>query len=143
MIKRQINVDERVSIAIIACMINGNYLEAAIVSAIMVLGALIEEAVSDSARNAIEQLKKMTPETATIERGGKKLEIKVCHIIRGDVLRVKAGEIVPVDGTVIDGETLVDESSITGESIPIHKESGCEVFAGTPWPMPLSRKQRR
>ena len=66
--RREMNVDELVSIAIIACLINGHFLEAAIVSAIMVTGSLIEEAVSDSARQAIEKLVQMTPETAVVEK---------------------------------------------------------------------------
>ena len=66
--KRKVNVDELVSIAIIACLINSNYLEAALISFIMVLGAFIEEAVSDRARGAIETLVKANPQTALIEK---------------------------------------------------------------------------
>ena len=65
-LNKEINVDELVGIAIVACVINGNYLEGAVISVIMVLGALVEEAVSDNARNAIRKLVEVTPDTATI-----------------------------------------------------------------------------
>ncbi|MCG8336148.1 MAG: cadmium-translocating P-type ATPase [Proteobacteria bacterium] len=128
---KRINVDELVSIAIIACLINGNYLEGAIVSAIMVFGALVEEAVSDSARNAIGQLVEISPETAILERNGAEVEVKVSEISRDDILLVKAGETIPVDGIVLEGNTSVDESSITGESIPVAKQQEEDVYAGT------------
>lgn len=129
--RRQVNVDELVSIAIIACIVTGNFLEAAVVSAIMVAGALVEEAVSDSARNAIEALVKMTPDTAVLEKNGKELTVKVSQIVQGDILIVKTGGVIPVDGTVTDGACAVDESAVTGESVPKPKTRGHEVWAGT------------
>lgn len=130
-IHRQVNVDELVSIALIACVINGNFLEGAIVSAIMVLGTLVEEAVSDSARHAIQKLMEITPETAVIERQGKEMTVPVKEIEKGDVLVVRAGQVIAVDGDVIQGMAAVDESSITGEPIPGKKEEKDKVFAGT------------
>ncbi|MDX9964659.1 HAD-IC family P-type ATPase [Desulfobacter postgatei] len=129
--QRQVNVDELVSIAIIACIANGNFLEAAVVSAIMVAGALMEEAVSDSALHAIEELVKMTPDTAFLEKNGEELKVKVSQIIQGDILVVKAGGIIPVDGIVTDGACAVDESAVTGESVPKPKARGDKVWAGT------------
>jgi len=129
--EKQMNVDELVSIAILACLINGNFLEAAIVSAIMVTGALIEEAVSDSARHAIEDLIQTTPDTAILEKNGKEQEVKVPQIVKGDVIVVKPGGIIPVDGAVIEGISAVDESAVTGEPIPKQKKIGDDVWAGT------------
>lgn len=130
-INKEINVDELVSIAIVACVINGNFLEAAIVSSIMVFGALIEEAVSDSARNAIQKLIEITPETAIIEKEGGEYEINVSDIKKGDILLIRAGDIIPVDGTVYEGATSIDESTITGESKPLRKEINEAVYSGT------------
>ncbi len=130
-LNREMNVDELVSIAIIACVLNGNYLEGAIVCAIMVFGALVEEAVSDSARNSIRRLVEVTPDTATIEKDGREFEVYVKKIEIGDIVLLKAGETIAVDGTVIDGATAVDESSLTGESIPVQKKVNDQVFAGT------------
>lgn len=129
--EKKMNVDELVSIAIIACLINGNFLEAAIVSAIMVTGALIEEAVSDSARHAIEDLIQTTPDTAILEKNGKEREVKVSRIVKGDIIVVKPGGIIPVDGVVMEGISAVDESAVTGEPVPKQKQAGDDVWAGT------------
>lgn len=130
-LNKEINVDELVSIAIIACVINGNYLEAAVVSAIMVFGALVEEAVSDSARNSIRKLVEVTPDSTTIEENGKEFTVDIKKVRIGDIVVLKAGDTIAVDGTVFEGSTDVDESSITGESMPVHKNIGAQVFAGT------------
>lgn len=130
-LNKEINVDELVSIAIIACMINGNYLEGAVVSAIMIFGALVEEAVSDSARNSIRKLMAITPKTTTIEKDCKEIEIDIKNVRIGDIVIIRAGDTIAVDGTVTEGSTAVDESSITGESIPVQKKIGGQVFAGT------------
>ncbi len=130
-IKKKINVDELVSIAIIACLINGNFLEAATVSFIMVFGAMIEEAVSDSARKSIQRLIEVTPDVAIVEKNGKEIERKVSELSIGDIVLVRPGDTIPVDGKIMDGITSVDESSLTGESIPIDKGKGAKVSAGT------------
>ncbi len=130
-LKKKINVDELVSIAIIACVINKNYLEGAVVSTIMVIGALIEEAVSETARHAIRKLIEVTPDTAIIEKNGKEVEIEVKAVETGDILIFRAGNTIAVDGTVIEGMGAVDESSITGESLLVDKQVGDEIFAGT------------
>lgn len=130
-IKRKINVDELVSIAIIACLVNGYYLEGAIVSAIMVIGALIEEAVSDSARKEIEKLISLSPDYAIVDMDGIETRMNIQDISIGNLIIVKAGEIFPLDGVLTEGITSVDESSITGESLPVSKDIGCAVSAGT------------
>ena len=130
-LKRKINVDELVSIAIIACLINGNFLEAATVSFIMVFGAMIEEAVSDSARKSIQGLIEVTPDTATIFENGIEIEKPVSQVAVGDHILIRPGDVIPVDGAIIEGKTAVDESSLTGESIPVDKSAGDDVCAGT------------
>ena len=131
MAKRRINVDELVTIAILACVINGNFLEGAVVSVIMVFGALVEEAVSDGARSAIRQLMELTPKLAIIEKQGREVLVDVAQIVPGDRLVIRAGEIVAVDGIITNGATSVDESSITGESIWVVKQVNDPVHAGT------------
>jgi len=131
LLKRQINVDELVSMAIMGCVATGNYLEAAIVSTIMVAGGLVEEAVSDSARNAIRHLIAMTPEQAIILRDGEEIEVNVKDVQPGELLLVRPGETIPVDAVIESGEASIDESSITGESIPVAKSKNAMVYAGT------------
>ncbi len=131
MAARDINVDELVSIAVIACVLNGNFLEAAVVSSIMVFGALVEEAVSDSARDAIRKLLEITPGTAMVERGGKEIEVPVAEIREGDILPIREGQVIAVDGEVIEGRAAVQEASLTGEPVPVTKEAKDNVYAGT------------
>ena len=128
--KKQINVDELVSLAIIASLLSGEFFGAAVVSFIMVLGALVEEATGESARQAIRELIKITPKSATVIAGDTTREVPVSEIRAGDILLVKPGERIPVDGTVLSGVTSIDESSITGEPIPVEKKTGNPVFAG-------------
>lgn len=131
MIRKKVNVDELVSIAIIACLLNGNFLEAALISFIMVLGAFIEEAVSDRARSAIETLVKANPQTAVIETGGRRLVKPIADVHAGDIAVVRAGDTIPVDGRIIDGCGAIDESLLTGESLPIFRGEGEHLSAGT------------
>ncbi|MCG8686978.1 MAG: cadmium-translocating P-type ATPase, partial [Desulfobacterales bacterium] len=131
LVERRINVDELVSIAIIACVLNQNFLEAAIVSAIMVFGALVEEAVSDSARDAIKKLIEVTPQTAVVVKNGQELEVETSRIKPGDVLIVRQGQVIAVDGRVIEGQAAVQEASLTGEPVPVRKKRGDSVYAGT------------
>ncbi len=129
--QRKVNVDELVSLAIIACLIEGEFLTAAVVSFVMVLGALLEEATSDSARKAVESLIHIAPETAAVLVDGKSVTKPVAEVRVGDLLLVKPGERIPVDGVVSKGITSVDESSMTGEPIPREKTVGDEIYAGT------------
>ena len=131
LIHRKVNVDELVALAIIASLIDGQFLAAAVVSFVMVLGALIEEATSDSARRAIEALIRLAPETATVIVDDEPKTVRIEDVSVGDLLLVKPGERVPVDATVCAGLTAVDESSMTGEPIPREKAPGDSVHAGT------------
>ena len=130
-VKKKINVDELVSIAIIACLINGNFLEAATVSFIMVFGAMIEEAVSDSARKSIQGLIEVTPDMATVIENGREVQRPVAEVSLGEQVLVRPGDVIPVDGSIVQGDTSVDESSLTGESIPVARGDGDSVCAGT------------
>jgi Cd2+/Zn2+-exporting ATPase len=129
--QRQVNVDELVSLAIIACLIEGEFLTAAVVSFVMVFGAMLEEATRNSARKAVESLVSISPDTATVIADGQTLTVPVAEVKVGDLLLLKPGERIPVDGVVMKGITSVDESSMTGEPIPREKGVGDEIYAGT------------
>ncbi|WP_319523264.1 heavy metal translocating P-type ATPase [uncultured Desulfosarcina sp.] len=132
LMRRKVNVDELVSIAIVACILNGNFLEAAVISFIMVLGSFIEEAVSDRARGAIETLINANPRTATIEEENGRMQVKPVDTIQpGEIAVVKAGAVIPVDGRIVDGSGSIDESLLTGESLPVYKGPGNDLSAGT------------
>jgi Zn2+/Cd2+-exporting ATPase len=130
-LEKKVNVDELLSLAIIACLLSGEYLTAAVVSSIMVLGALIEEATAESARKSIQALIKVSPKKAIIVMGDETKTVAVEEVRVGDILLVKPGEQVPVDGAVTEGVSSVDESAITGEAMPVEKNVGKPVYAGT------------
>ena len=129
--RRQVNVDELVSLAIIASIWQGEFLTAAVVSFVMVMGSLIEQATSDAARRAIHSLMDLSPQTATVVVGDSLETRPVSEIKVGDIVLVKPGERIPVDAVVRKGATTVDESPVTGESIPRDKTAGDAVFTGT------------
>ncbi len=131
LLARRVNVDELVSLAIIACLLEGEYLTAAVVSFVMVLGAMLEEATSNSARKAVESLMHISPDTASVIVDGKAVTVGVGEVRIGDRLLLKPGERIPVDGIVDKGVTSVDESSMTGEPIPREKSAGDVIYAGT------------
>ncbi len=131
LLERRVNVDELLALAIIACLLNGELLTAAVVSTIMVLGALIEEATAESARRSIQALIQVAPKKALVLREGREQLVPIEAVCAGDLLLVKPGDQVPVDGQVIEGSSAIDESAVTGEPLPREKGVGDTVFAGT------------
>ena len=128
---REVNVDELVSLAIVASMLQGDFLAAAVVAFVMTVGSLVEKATSESARNAIRALIRLSPKTATVITGGAEREIPVEEVAPGDTILIRPGDQVPVDALVLTGESSIDESALTGEPMPRHKKPGEMVFAGT------------
>ena len=130
--ERRVNVAELVSIAILASLAQGEVLTAAVVSFIMTLGSLIEEAVSDGARRSIEALAALTPQEATvIDAEGRERVVPVASVKPGDRILVRPGERIPVDAEIVSGATAVDESALTGESLPRERHPGDTILAGT------------
>ncbi|MGE0559364.1 MAG: heavy metal translocating P-type ATPase [Burkholderiales bacterium] len=108
------------------------YFEAAVsIITLVFLGKLLESRARARASSAIEELIRLQPKTARIERGADIAEIPVADIRVGDVFVVRPGEAVPVDGRVLDGSSSVDEAMLTGESLPVAKISGSPVYAAT------------
>jgi len=105
---------------------------AAVIIAFILLGRLLEERAKQKTSGSIKKLIGLQPKTATIiDSEGNPKEIPIESILPGDIVLVKAGEKIAVDGTVIDGDSFIDESMITGEPIAAHKKSGDTVYAGT------------
>ncbi len=108
------------------------YFEAsAVIITLVLMGKLLESRAKLGTSAAIEALIRLQPKTARVERDGVPVEVPVAAIRVGDVFLVRAGESIPVDGTVASGESGVDESMLTGESLPAGKRPGDKVFAGT------------
>ena len=129
--QRQVNVDELVSIAVIASVLAGEYLPAGLVVFMMIFGQLLEEATSQRATAALEHLAALQPERAHRMEGDAIQEVNVDDLQPGDTVLAKPGERLPVDGVIVAGTAAVDETLVTGESLPVHKEPGHRVYAGT------------
>ncbi|NLC65799.1 MAG: heavy metal translocating P-type ATPase [Clostridium sp.] len=127
-----VSIDVLVTIAVIGAFLIQNYEESAIVTFLFLFGAYLELRTLNKTRSAIKELTEMAPETALKEiANGEFEEVDIFDVDEGDVLLVKTGAKVPVDGTVLIGEGYINEASITGESIALGKEKGSKVFAGT------------
>jgi heavy metal translocating P-type ATPase len=129
--EHDIKADLLVSLALIASAATKEFFAAGEVALIMQIGSLLEDYTSGKARESIEKLIKISPQTARVMRGGAAVEIPVEEVKAGDILTVLAGETVPVDGTIQEGETSIDQSVMTGESIPVDKTAGDTVSSGT------------
>ena len=129
---RSLNMNFLMSIAVIGAAAIGEWPEAAIVIVLFALAELIEALSLDRARNAIKGLMAMAPERATVQAAdGRWVEVPAADATVGALARVNPGERIPLDGIVVDGRTTVDQAPITGESIPVPKEPGDPVYAGT------------
>lgn len=127
-----VSIDLLVTIAVAGAFIIRNFEESAIVTFLFLFGAYLEQRTLNKTRSAIKELTEMAPESALKQmEDGEFEEVDVDDVDIGDILLVKTGAKVPVDGTVLIGEGSINEASITGESIPVSKDKGSNVFAGT------------
>ena len=126
-----IKADVLVSMALIASVCIGEDFAAGEVAFIMQLGALLEDLTVAKARAGIEKLVRLTPQTARVIADGTEKILPAGQIRVGDVIRVLPGETVAVDGVILSGQTSVNQSVMTGESLPVDKTAGDEVFSGT------------
>lgn len=109
----------------------GEFAEGALLIFLFSLGHALEERALEKARSAIEALADLTPKTALVRREGADLEIRIEELLLKDIVIVRPGTRIPVDGSILSGSSGVDQSSVTGESIPVDKSTGDPVFAGT------------
>ncbi len=126
-----IKADVLVSLALIASVAIGEYFAAGEVAVIMQLGGLLEELTVARARAGIERLVDLTPTTARVVQNGSERIVDAAEVREGALVRVLPGETVPVDGVIVDGQTSIDESVMTGEPIPVDKAVGDEAKSGT------------
>ena len=128
---RHIGIDLLVSVAGIGAIIIGNYWEAAAVTFLFAIGHALESATLNKTRSALAELVAVAPDVAVVMRDGEQVEVPAGQVREGEIVLVKNGAKVPVDGQVVAGSGALDEASITGESIPVEKSEGDQVFAGT------------
>ena len=120
-----------ISVAMIAAILIDDLFAAAEVAFIMAIGEILEELTTGRAKKGLKKLINLAPTQGRIIRDGKEFMIPAEEIKQGDVIRILPGEAIPVDGIIISGETSIDQSVMTGESIPVDKNVNDEVFSGT------------
>ncbi|SFC67123.1 heavy metal translocating P-type ATPase [Collimonas sp. OK412] len=127
-----LNMNFLMSLAVIGAAVIGQWPEAAVVIFLFALAEMIEALSLDRARNAIKGLMAMAPDLATVQgAGGEWREVATGEVALAALIRVKPGARVPLDGVVTEGQTTINQAAITGESMPVEKQAGDQVFAGT------------
>ncbi len=129
--RHDIKADVLVAIAIVASLIMKEWFAAGEVAFIMELGGLLEDISANRSRAGIEKLISMVPTTARVVSGERETVVPAEEVAEGAILRLLPGETVPLDGIVVKGSSCIDQSSLTGESVPVDKGEGDEVFSGT------------
>ena len=128
---RSLDMNVLMSLAVIGALSLGDFAEGAMVVFLFSIGQFLESRALARTRRSILDLMDLTPARARVRRGGREVEVSPSDAIVGDVLVVKPGERVALDGTVVAGASAIDESPITGESVPVDKSPGDPVYAGS------------
>jgi P-type Cu+ transporter len=128
-LRRQITAHTMMTLGMLAALAVGEWAAAAVVVFFMRVGDFTESFTAKRARHAVKDLTRMAPQTACVVRDGAEVELPIGQVQAGDVVVVRPGEKIPVDGEVLDGRATVDQAAITGESMPIEVKAGDVVFA--------------
>jgi heavy metal translocating P-type ATPase len=131
LLKRRMTMELSMTIALLAALAIGQFFTALVIAFFVLFAELLEGYTVGGGRRAIEKLINALPRQVTVRRNGQESELKAEELSAGDVIVVRPGERIPVDGIVTKGSSYVDQSSITGESLPIEKTERAKVFAGT------------
>ncbi|PWU17636.1 MAG: cadmium-translocating P-type ATPase [Verrucomicrobia bacterium] len=126
-----LSINELVAIAVLAAFASGDYKTAGVVAFFMLMGEIIETRTAEGARASIESLIKLTPTKARRITAQGEEEVAAKDLAIGDVIRVRPGDNIPADGVIVAGQGSFNQATITGESLPVDKKPGDEVFAGT------------
>jgi Cd2+/Zn2+-exporting ATPase len=119
------------TVAILGAAALGEVLEAGAIAFLFAFAELLEDYSVDRARHSIRALMELAPDRATVERDGHETAVRADEVAVGEIVVVRPGEKIPVDGRIVEGSSAVNEAAITGESMPVDREAGDEVFAGT------------
>jgi len=129
--RRAVTSHALMTLGIMGALAVGQYAAAALIVFFMRLADFIEGYTTERSRQAIKELLKLAPETARVERHGRELDVPAGQVQPGEIVLIKSGDRIPVDGVVLAGRAAVNQAPITGESIPVEKEPGAQVFAAT------------
>lgn len=125
------SIELLVTIAVIGALIIGEYTESAAVTFLFLFGAFLEGRSLEKSRSSLKSLMEMAPLEASVLRNGIRSVIKAEDVIKNDLVIIQTGEKIPIDGRIISGTGSVNESAITGESVPVSKDEDDQVFSGT------------
>jgi Cd2+/Zn2+-exporting ATPase/Cu+-exporting ATPase len=128
---RRMTMELSMSIAVVATLVIGQFFTGLVITFFVIFAELLEHLTVNKGRNVIRQLIEIMPRRVFVRRNDGEREIDISDLKLEDVVIVKPGSNIPVDGMVIDGQSIVDQSSITGESLPVEKQQGTQVLAGT------------
>lgn len=128
---RILGIEALVTVAVIGALIIGEYWEAAAVTFLFIFGSYLESKTLEKTRSSIKALLDLAPDTAKVIKDGQEVEISPDSVEKGDIVVVRPGEKISVDGLVIEGKAYVNQAAITGESVPVDKGIDDEVFSGT------------
>ncbi len=131
LLRRQITINAVMSIGILAAAATGEVISAALIVFFMLVARYLEGKTTGQARRAIAELAELAPTTARVKREGGEETIAVAALHAGDQVIVREGEQIPIDGLILVGQAIINQAPITGESLPVEKHTGDEVFAGT------------
>ena len=131
LVKGKVYMNELVALAILAALASADFKTAGIIAFFLLLTIIIETRTASGAQRSIEELIKLTPNVAHKITDGGEVDVQVTDLAVGDRIRVRPGENFPVDARITSGESTVNQASITGESLPVEKSVGSDVFAGT------------
>ena len=131
LLKRRMTMELSMTIALLSALAIGQFFTALVIAFFVLFAELLEGYTVGGGRRAIEKLINALPRHVTVRRNGQESELKAEELSTGEVIVIRPGERIPVDGTVTKGNSYVDQSSITGESLPVEKTENSKVFAGT------------
>lgn len=129
--RRQIISHTLMSLGVLAALAVGQWVTALVVVFFMYVGNYVEHLTTDRARGALRDLEKLAPDTARVERAGQEIQLKIQELQLGDVVVVRPGEKIPVDGQVVEGYATINQAALTGEPMPVEVSAGSHVFAAT------------
>ncbi len=130
-LRRQIISHTLMTLGVLAALAIGQWATAAVIVLFMRVGEYAEHFTTEKARQAVKGLTNLAPKTARVERGGESVELPIEQVVMGDIVVVRPGEVVPVDGEVVSGQATLNQATITGEAMPVEAGIGAPVFAAT------------
>jgi Cu+-exporting ATPase len=130
-IRKQVTSHTLMTVGVIAAVAVGEWVTALVVVFFMRVGDFVEHVTTERARQAVKNLTALAPQTARVERHGIEVEIPASQVLPGEIVTIRPGEKIPVDGEVVSGQATLDQATITGESMPVEVGPGAKVYAAT------------